>query len=53
MKEEWEAIEVDVHHINMGDVEDPDLMVAPAIYEWQQTEAGNMSWRIATQLLSG
>jgi len=40
MKEEWEAIEVDVHQINMGDVEDPDLMVAPAIYEWQQTEAG-------------
>jgi hypothetical protein len=24
----------------MGDVEDPDIMVAQPIYEWQQTEAG-------------
>jgi hypothetical protein len=29
-----------VHTIRMSDVEDPDLMVAQPIYEWQQTEAG-------------
>lgn len=29
-----------VHKINMGDVEDPDLMVADPIWKWQQTEAG-------------
>jgi hypothetical protein len=29
-----------VHTIRMGDVEDPDLMVAEPIYKWQQTEAG-------------
>jgi hypothetical protein len=29
-----------VHTIKMSDVEDPDLMVAEPIYEWQQTEAG-------------
>ncbi len=39
-KEEWEATEVDVHQIVMGDVEDPDLMIAEPIYKWQQTEAG-------------
>jgi hypothetical protein len=26
--------------IRMGDVEDPDIMVAQPIYEWQKTEAG-------------
>ena len=34
------TIEVKVHEIRMGDVEDPDLMVAEPIYKWQQTEAG-------------
>ena len=29
-----------VHTIKMGDVEDPDLMVADPIWHWQQTEAG-------------
>jgi hypothetical protein len=29
-----------VHTIKMGDVEDPDIMVAVPIYKWQQTEAG-------------
>ena len=29
-----------VHKIRMGDVEDPDIMVAQPIYEWQQTEKG-------------
>jgi hypothetical protein len=29
-----------VHTIRMGDVEDPDLLVAEPIYKWQQTEAG-------------
>ena len=38
--EDARSIEVVVHTINMGDVEDPDLMVAAPIYEWQQTEAG-------------
>ena len=32
--------EVVVHKINMGDVEDPDLMVASPIYDWQQSDAG-------------
>lgn len=32
--------EVIVYKINMGDVEDPDLMVAAPIYDWQQTPAG-------------
>lgn len=29
-----------VHTIRMGDVEDPDLMVADPIWKWQQTDAG-------------
>lgn len=32
--------DVCVHEIRMGDVEDPDLMVADPIWQWQQTEAG-------------
>ena len=40
MKEEHEATEIDVHEILMGDVEDPDLMIADPIYKWQQTDAG-------------
>jgi hypothetical protein len=32
--------DVCVYEIKMGDVEDPDLMVANPIWEWQQTEAG-------------
>ena len=43
-KQKWpsEAVTVEhiVHYINMGDVEDPDLMVAHPIWEWQQTEKG-------------
>ena len=34
------TVEYLVHTIRMGDVEDPDLMVAQPIYEWQQTDAG-------------
>lgn len=33
-------MEIIVHSIKMGDVEDPDLMVADPIWKWQQTEAG-------------
>ena len=29
-----------VHEFRLGDVEDPDLMVAQPIWEWQETEAG-------------
>jgi hypothetical protein len=29
-----------VHKIKMGDVEDPDLMIAEPIWKWQQTDAG-------------
>ena len=36
----YEIHEVVVHKINMGDVEDPDLMVASPIYDWQQSDAG-------------
>tara|TARA_Y100000389_G_scaffold188374_1_gene210874 strand:+ start:8654 stop:8935 length:282 start_codon:yes stop_codon:yes gene_type:complete len=39
-KLESEACEVLVHQIKMGDVDDPDVMVAAPIYEWQQTESG-------------
>ena len=38
--DEATSIEYKVHSIRMGDVEDPDLMVAQPIYEWQQTKAG-------------
>jgi hypothetical protein len=38
--EEATIIEYKVHSIRMGDVEDPDLMVAEPIYKWQQTDAG-------------
>lgn len=34
------SISVVVHTIRMGDVEDPDLMIAAPIWDWQQTEAG-------------
>lgn len=32
--------DVCVHEIRMGDVEDPDVMIADPIWRWQQTEAG-------------
>ena len=32
--------DVCVHEIRMGDVEDPDIMVADPIWQWQQTDAG-------------
>ena len=32
--------DVCVHEISMGDVEDPDLMIAQPIWEWQQSDAG-------------
>jgi hypothetical protein len=34
--------------IRMGDVEDPDLMVAAPIYDWQQTEMGK--WIMANAI---
>ena len=40
MKDEHEATEVNCFEILMGDVEDPDLMIADPIYKWQQTDAG-------------
>ena len=39
-KEGNSTIEVKVHEIRMGDVEDPDLFVAEPIWKWQQTEKG-------------
>ena len=33
-------IEIKVHEIKIGDIEDPDLFVGTPIYEWQQTDAG-------------
>jgi hypothetical protein len=38
--EEMVTITHVVHTVRMGDVEDPDLMIAEPIYKWQQTEAG-------------
>lgn len=35
-----EPVEILVHSIRMGDVEDPDLMIADPIWRWQQTAAG-------------
>jgi len=35
-----ESKQIIVHTITMGDVEDPDLMVAEPIYKWQQTDHG-------------
>jgi len=32
--------DVCVHEIQMGDVEDPDLMVAEPIWKWQESDAG-------------
>lgn len=32
--------DVCVHQIRMGDVEDPDIMVADPIWKWQQSDAG-------------
>jgi len=32
--------EVIVHKINMGDVEDPDIMIAEPIWKWQQSDEG-------------
>ena len=40
MKEEHESNEVNCFEILMGDVEDPDLMIADPIYKWQQTDEG-------------
>jgi hypothetical protein len=31
-----------VHSFSMGDVEDPELLAAQPLYEWQQTDKG--SW---------
>ena len=38
--EERVSITQVVHTIRMGEVEDPDLMVAQPIWEWQESEAG-------------
>jgi hypothetical protein len=35
-----QQIELVVHTITMGDVDDPDLFVADPIWRWQQTEEG-------------
>lgn len=32
--------EIVVHSFNMGDVEDPDLMAAEPLWNWQQSDAG-------------
>ena len=47
--EEVVSITTVVHTIKMGDVEDPDLMVAQPIYEWQQSEAGK--WIMENSIL--
>jgi hypothetical protein len=38
-----------VHIIRMGDVEDPDLMVADPIWKWQQTDAGKWVMEHSTE----
>ena len=47
LKQQWQfdsaerkTVRLNVHTIRMGDVEDPDLMIAAPIWEWQQTSAG-------------
>ena len=39
-----------VKEIQMGDVDDPDLMVAFPIYEWQQTDMGKWCMKHATNI---
>lgn len=34
-----------VHTIRMGDVEDPDLMVAQPLYDWEKSEAGQWAMK--------
>jgi hypothetical protein len=34
------AVNVIVHTIRMGDSEDPDLLVAEPMWQWQQSESG-------------
>ena len=38
--EEAKIIRCIVHTIQLGDVEDPDIMVAHPMWEWQETEEG-------------
>lgn len=37
---EAKTIALKVATFSLGDVEDPDLLIAAPIYEWQQTKAG-------------
>ena len=39
-----------LHTFAMGDVEDPDLYVSPAIYEWQQTPKGKWAMKHGNEL---
>lgn len=38
--DEAKSVRYIVHQFNVGDVEDPDLIMANAVYEWQSTEKG-------------
>ena len=40
-----------VHEICIGDVEDPDLMVADPIWKWQESEAGKFVMEHAVEKL--
>lgn len=46
LKQKWQSesdestIRHVVHTIRLGDVEDPDLMVAEPLYHWEKSEAG-------------
>ena len=35
-----DSVKVHVHTVNVGDVEDPDLILGAIIYDWQHTEKG-------------
>jgi len=39
-----------LHVFTMGDVEDPDLYVSPAIFEWQQTPNGKWATKYGSDL---
>ena len=41
--------DVCVHEIRMGDVEDPDLMVADPIWRWQLSDAGKFVMQHAVE----
>lgn len=51
LKQKWQSesdeptIRHLAHRITMGDVEDPDLMIAEPLYHWEKSEAGQWAMK--------